>query len=172
MISEKTPTSCKVSWLKPEKHHSCLKGFVIKVCSPNGPIIFEQSVLSWIKEYTITGLNQCQDYEVEILAHCSAGIYKTESEMQANEKKLKFLTPPEKVCNFKLENSTSNSLTVKWDVSSSVNSINLKVGPFGFLPKFQCTTVRRKLRLSANISTNGSTAMLTDALYCYWLKGM
>ena len=107
---------------------------MIKVSTPNGPIIFEQSVLSWIKEYTITGLNQCQDYEVEILAHCSAGIYKTESEMQANEKKLKFLTPPEKVRNFKLENSTSNSLTIKWDATSAVNPSNLKVGPFGFLP--------------------------------------
>ena len=134
MISEKTPNSCKVSWLKPEKDHSCLKGFEIKVRTPNGPVIFEQSVLSWIKEYTITGLNQCQDYEVEILAHCSAGIYNTESEMQANEKKLKFLTPPEKVRNFKLENSTSNSLTVKWDAASALNASNLKVGPFGFLP--------------------------------------
>ena len=57
--------------------YTLLKGFAIKVRTPNGPVIFEQSVLSWIKEYTITGLNQCQEYEVEILAHCSAGIYIT-----------------------------------------------------------------------------------------------
>ena len=142
-----------MSWLKPEKDHSCLKGFEIKVRTPNGPIIFEQSVLSWIKEYTITGLNQCQDYEVEILAHCSAGIYNTESEMQANEKKLKFLTPPEKVRNFKLENSTSNSLTVKWDAASALNASNLKVRPFSFLTA--------ELHMTAhlcpeNISTNDS----------------
>ena len=154
MISEKTPTSCKVSWLKPEKHHSCLKGFEIKVRTPNGPVIFEQSVLSWIKEYTITGLNQCQDYEVEILAHCSAGIYKTESEMQANEKKSKFLTPPEKVRNFKLENSTSNSLSVKWDAASAVNPSNLKVGPFSFLTAELHMTA---CLCPANISTNDNT---------------
>ena len=119
-----------------------LKGFAIKVRTPNGPVIFEQSVLSWIKEYTITGLNQCQEYEVEILAHCSAGIYITESDRQANEKKLKFLTPPEEVRNFKLENSTSNSLTVKWDASSAVDSSNLKVRPFGFISAFWCTTAQ------------------------------
>ena len=120
---------------------------MIKVSTPNGPIIFEQSVLSWIKEYTITGLNQCQEYEVEILAHCSAGIYITESDRQVNEKKLKFLTPPEEVRNFKLENSTSNSLTVKWDPSSAVDSSNLKVRPFGFLSVFQCTTASDELEL-------------------------
>ena len=134
-----------------------LKGFAIKVRTPNGPVIFEQSVLSWIKEYTITGLNQCQEYEVEILAHCSAGIYITESDRQANEKKLKFLTPPEEVRNFKLENSTSNSLTVKWDASSAVDSSNLKVRPFDFLSAFRCTTAQHKF-CPSHISPNYSKA--------------
>ena len=123
-VSEVDSSSCQLSWLLPETHHSCLRGFQILVRSSNGADVNEVNVMANMKKFTIKELHPCQDYEIELSAICHMDKNDTKTRTESEATIVSLATLPEKVQKLWQENSTPNSLTVKWD--APVTSSNLK----------------------------------------------
>ena len=111
-ISDDRANSCKVSWLPPEHHHSCLKSYRVQVRTSDNRIINDVAVLKSAKTFLIRNLQQCTDYDVDVTAVCIKNSMRTESEPLS----VKFTTLPETIRNLKMEHATPNSITVKWDI--------------------------------------------------------
>ena len=105
-------TSCKISWLPPEHHHSCLKSYRVQVRTSDNRIVNDVAVLKSAKTFLIRGLQQCTDYDIDVTAVCIKNLMRTESQPYS----VKFTTLPETIRNLKMEYATPNSITVKWDI--------------------------------------------------------
>ncbi len=123
-VSEVSSTSCLVSWLLPESHHSCLRGFQIQIRLSDGRIFKDVAVTKTAKSFNVKGLQQCQDYDIAVTALCMAeNGRRTESEVAL----VNLTTLPEKVKNLRLDQSTPNSITVKWDTPMIALNLKYKV---------------------------------------------
>ena len=120
-VSDVDSSSCKIHWLHPEKHHSCLKSYQIKIRSSDKKFSHDVTPLRHVKTWPIRHgmLQQAQDYDITVTTLCVRDQITTESE----ESKISFTTLPESIKNLKLESSTPNSLTVKWDIPIVTNGI-------------------------------------------------
>lgn len=123
-VSEVSSTSCLVSWLLPESHHSCLRGFQIQIRMSDGRIFKDVAVTKLTKSFTVRGLQQCQDYDIAVTALCVAeNSRRTESDVSL----VNLTTLPEKVRNLRLDNATPNSITLKWDTPMMALNLKYKV---------------------------------------------
>ena len=113
-VSDVDSSSCKIHWLHHEKHHSCLKSYQIKIRSSDNKFNHDVTPLRHVKTWSIRHgmLQQAQDYDITVTTLCVRDQITTESEAS----KISFTTLPESIKNLKLETSTPNSLTVKWDI--------------------------------------------------------
>ena len=60
LVSDVLHNSCTVSWVLPNKNHSCLRGFQMRVEYPDGKLLKDFAVLKHIKNHKIDGLQPCQ----------------------------------------------------------------------------------------------------------------
>ena len=126
--SDLTPDSCSIHWL-PLKGHSCLKGFQVEVKSGDGKV-FKTVALSKTKNsFNFVSMEPATDYDVSVVSLCvSKEGFREESDKAKNS----FTTLPEPVRNLRMDNSTPNSILVKWDApsipSSHVSRSKLRLG--------------------------------------------
>jgi len=110
-VEDITPNSCVLAWVLPSGHSS-LRGFRINVSGADGKVFKDLSVSKSSKSFVILGLNPGQDYDIVLIALCVSDDGKrTESDPEVTS----MTTLPEKVRNLRLDNSTPNSITIKWD---------------------------------------------------------
>ena len=129
-----TSSTCQITWLLHESHHSCLKGFQIQIKTADGRIFKDVAVPKTLKLFNVRQMQQCQDYTVSVSALCMAdeNSQRTESECST----VNLTTIPEKVKNLKLENSTPNSLSINWDTPLVGQNLRYKLSIEGS-PQFQ-----------------------------------
>ena len=123
-----TPDSCAIHWL-PLKGHSCLKGFQVEVKSGDGKV-FKTVALSKTKtSFQFVSMDSATDYDVSVISLC---VSKEGVREESDKAKNSFTTLPEPVKNLRMENSTPNSILVKWDApgmpSSHVSHSKLRLG--------------------------------------------
>ena len=129
-VSDVDSTSCKIHWLHPEKHHSCLKSYQIKIRSADNKFSHDVTPLRQATSWNIRHgmLQQCMDYDITVSTLCVKGTDSGSIKTESDAANYSFTTPPESVKNLKLENSTPNSLTVKWDIPTVTNGIKFVLG--------------------------------------------
>ena len=107
-----TSNSFVVYWIPPSKN-SCLKGFQVQIKSASDSKIFKDvSVPKMSKQFTVLGVNPGSDYDVILTSLCST---KEERRSESEAVQMEVTTRLETVRNLKLEESTTDSLNVKWD---------------------------------------------------------
>jgi hypothetical protein len=109
-VSEITTNSCNLNWGIP-KVHTCLKGFQVKV-KMNSEIVFDVTVPKTNGSFSITGLTPGKDYDIQMISLCTA---EEERRTESDTTHVTVTTSLERVVNLSMEESTSNSISVKWD---------------------------------------------------------
>ena len=111
-IYDDEATACKLSWLPPEHHHSCLRSYRVQIRTLDDRIVNDVAVLKSTKTFLIEGLQQCTDYNIDVTAVCIKNEMRTVSEPSS----AKFTTLPETIKSLRLDNATTDSITVTWDI--------------------------------------------------------
>lgn len=108
-------TSCIIQWFSLEGH-PCLKGFQIQVKTHDGKEFKSVAVPKSAKTFNVYGMSPSSDYDVSITALC---VYQ-DRRTQGDPTTIPVTTLADPVKNLRMENSTPNSIFVKWDAPTGV----------------------------------------------------